>query len=84
MTHRFSSLVCSLFLLIGVQLSRAQAVANAQITGEVIDQSGAAVAGATVTMTETERGVSHTAKSDSAGRYTVTNLPVGPIVWRLR
>ncbi|HSU62180.1 MAG TPA: carboxypeptidase regulatory-like domain-containing protein, partial [Bryobacteraceae bacterium] len=57
---------------------KGQAVANAQVTGEVTDPTGAAVAGATVTMTETERGVSHQTKSDSNGRYTLPNLPVGP------
>jgi len=55
-----------------------QAVANAKVTGEVTDPSGAAVTGAAVKMTETEKGVSHETKTDANGRYTLPNLPVGP------
>src|SRR3954451_12036897 len=56
----------------------AQAVANAGVSGQVTDQSGGAVSGATVKMTETEKGVPHTTTTDSDGRYTIPNLPVGP------
>src|SRR4051812_27141197 len=55
-----------------------QAVANAQVTGEVTDPTGAAVAEATVRMIETEKGVTHETKTDGNGRYTLPNLPVGP------
>jgi hypothetical protein len=56
----------------------AQAVNNAGTSGQVIDPTGAAVVGATVKMTETEKGVPHTTTTDSDGRYTFPNLPVGP------
>lgn len=56
----------------------AQAVANAQVTGEVTDPSGAAVSGATVKMTETDKGIAHEARTDANGHYTLPNLPVGP------
>ncbi len=56
----------------------AQAVANAQITGQVIDSSGASVVGATVKMIETEKGVPHSTTTGTDGRYTLPNLPVGP------
>src|SRR4051812_22939364 len=55
-----------------------QAVNNAGVSGQVTDPTGAAVSGATVKMTETEKGVPHTAVTDSDGRYTIPNLPVGP------
>src|SRR5690242_6114365 len=55
-----------------------QAVANARVTGQVSDPTGAAVAGATVKMIETEKSVSHETKTDANGRYTLPNLPVGP------
>jgi len=70
------ALACLFLLSSGRAL--AQAVANAGVGGQVTDQSGAAVAGATVKMTETERGVPHEATTDSDGRYTIPNLPVGP------
>ena len=59
-------------------LAHAQAVANATVSGQVTDQTGAAVVGAAVKMIETERGVTHDVASDSNGRYTLPNLPVGP------
>src|SRR3954451_1349260 len=56
----------------------AQAVNNAGASGQVVDPTGAAVTGATVKMTETEKGVPHTTTTDADGRYTFPNLPVGP------
>lgn len=54
-----------------------QAVQTAEATGQVSDPSGSAVAGATVKLIETARGVSHETVTDSSGRYTLPNLPVG-------
>lgn len=58
----------------------AQAVTGAQVSGQVIDPTGAAVAEATVVMTQTETHYSRTARTDSQGSYSVPNLPVGPYV----
>ena len=71
-------LACATVMLAAPNLLDAQAVASASITGQVADPTGAAVAGAKITMTETERSVSHSAISESDGRYVVPNLPVGP------
>src|SRR3954447_15716503 len=75
-------LICFVSLLgaalFPLESARGQAVANAGASGQVTDQTGAAVMGATVKMTETEKGVPHTATSDADGRYTLPNLPVGP------
>ena len=59
----------------------AQAVAVAQVEGQVLDSSGAVVPNADVTMTETARGISHKTTSDPAGHYLLGNLPAG--VYRL-
>ena len=40
-------------------------------------QSGAAVAGATVTAKSVERGITYTAVSNDAGLYRISQLPVG-------
>ncbi|HLH03062.1 MAG TPA: carboxypeptidase regulatory-like domain-containing protein [Bryobacteraceae bacterium] len=56
----------------------AQAVANAQVSGHVTDPTGAPVPGATVTLTETDRNVTHSATTNASGAYTLPNLPVGP------
>ncbi len=55
-----------------------QAVANASVTGQILDPTGAAVVGAKVKMIETDKGISHDGATDAGGRYTLPNLPVGP------
>src|SRR5438105_12712978 len=47
------------------------------ITGTVTDPSGAAVAGAPVTITDIDRGTSYTTKTTSEGNYTQTHLLAG-------
>ncbi len=55
-----------------------QAVAGGSVAGLVTDPTAAAVANATVTMTETEKQVTHTTVTDASGHYVFTDLPVGP------
>jgi hypothetical protein len=50
---------------------------TASIVGTVTDPSGAAVAGATVTATSQERGLSYTAVTNDTGLYRIAQLPVG-------
>jgi hypothetical protein len=50
---------------------------TASISGSVTDPSGAAVAGATVTATSQERGLTHTAVTNESGIYRIAQLPVG-------
>src|SRR5450755_3048898 len=47
------------------------------ISGTVVDGTGAAVAGATVTITNTEKNDTHTATTNDHGEFTVPNLLVG-------
>src|SRR6185437_6925875 len=54
----------------------AQAV-NATLLGTVTDASGASIPNATITITETNTGVSRTAKTNESGNYTVPDLPPG-------
>ncbi len=75
---RLSCLLCLTGSWVAPRTASAQAVANAQITGQVSDPSGAAIAGASVRMIETEKGVPHETTSAADGRYTLPNLPVGP------
>jgi hypothetical protein len=53
-----------------------------RILGNVIDQSGAAIAGATVIVTDPQRGVSRTLISDSGGEYVAPSLPPGTYIVR--
>jgi hypothetical protein len=47
------------------------------ITGTVTDASGGVITGASVTVTDVERGVSRTLTTDSAGEYSATSLTPG-------
>src|SRR5439155_5870364 len=47
------------------------------ITGTVTDQSGAAVPGATVTLKNTDTGISRTAQTAENGKYEALSLPAG-------
>jgi len=74
-----SAAVCFgiLALFSGMRIS-AQTTAVAEVSGAVTDATGAAVAGAQVTMTETDKDSLHSTTTDSNGRYVLANLPVGP------
>src|ERR1700674_452870 len=48
-----------------------------RILGTVTDQSGGVVAGATVTVIDTERGVTRSLTSDDAGEFNAPNLTPG-------
>jgi hypothetical protein len=68
------------FVLLSVALVNVPALAQStagRILGSVTDQSGAAVAGATVVVTDTQRGTSRTLTTDSAGAYVAPDLIPG-------
>src|SRR5579864_635169 len=48
-----------------------------RISGTVFDQSGGAIAGAMVTVTDVARGVSRPLTADSVGAYSAPNLQPG-------
>src|SRR6478752_6358143 len=56
----------------------AQSAATSQISGSVVDPTGATVADAQVKLTQTDTGLVRTATSGSDGRYSVLSLPTGP------
>lgn len=56
----------------------AQAVANAQISGNVTDASGAAVSGGKITATQTDTNTVRTTISGADGTYLLSALPIGP------
>jgi hypothetical protein len=53
-------------------------VATASISGRVLDASGAAVPGATITIKNTATSATQTASTDEQGRYALLDLPIGP------
>src|SRR5215831_11661694 len=66
----------ALVLLLSSPALRAQAVSGT-ILGTVQDSSGAAVPGASVTIVNSETGLTRSVTSDSAGEYNVPSLPPG-------
>lgn len=69
--------VCLLLLLVCVcVLARAQETTGS-VGGTVRDESGALIPAAAVTLTNTEGGSTRQTTTDSAGRYSVTTLPIG-------
>ncbi len=52
-------------------------MAGITLTGEVTDQSGAVVSGATVTVTDPQTHLSHSTTTDAKGRYTASGLEAG-------
>ena len=54
------------------------AQATAEIHGTVQDESGALVAGVTLTATKTDTGARRTVTTDASGSYVLTNLLPGP------
>ena len=69
------STICCLTL---PNLARAQAVAIAQVSGSVTDQSGSAIPNAQIRMVETDKQFNRTTISDAQGQYVLPGLPVGP------
>jgi hypothetical protein len=56
----------------------AQAVAVAQLSGTVVDESGGALPGAEVTVTQTDTGMTRFVTTNERGGYAFPSLPVGP------
>ena len=55
-----------------------QTVAVAQLSGTVLDQSGGALPGVEVTVTQTDTGMTRFVITSGSGGYVFAGLPVGP------
>src|SRR5690348_219134 len=74
--------VLLVLFLVGFPLAVQAQVTTASVRGTVTDEQGAAVADATVTITNTDTGLSRTVQSAGDGAFTFPDLPIGP--YRLR
>jgi len=77
---RVTSAVRVLLVILAVWFCSPSAVAQStsgRILGTLTDQSGAAVGGATVTVTDAQRGTTRTVSTDQTGNYAVPDLPPG-------
>src|SRR5689334_21161463 len=69
---------CVLLLAAALSVSTAfSQLVSATIVGSVTDASGAVVANAKITLTETNTGVDRTSVSNESGNFTYPNLPPG-------
>ena len=73
-----AALTVALVATLAPAAAAAQAGATAQIAGTVKDASGGVLPGVDVTVTQTATGFMRSAVTDSAGAYTLPNLPIGP------
>jgi Carboxypeptidase regulatory-like domain/TonB dependent receptor len=70
------AVLLSLLALAATQVAWGQEV-TASVVGTITDPSGAPISGASITATDSERGTVWTAKTNEAGAYNITRLPVG-------
>jgi len=70
-------LLLLLLLLLAVPFTLQAQQYSGTLTGTVTDSSGAAVSGATVTVTNNGTNAAYTAKTSASGNYTVAQLAVG-------
>ncbi len=79
----FSSLIAVLFLcsavlwLSSAPTAWAQSTSTGTVAGAITDASGAVVAGAAVTLTDTSTNVARTTTTNAAGRYTFVDVNPG-------
>src|SRR6202158_1629282 len=71
---RVLGIVC---LVLAVALPLISQTTTGRILGTVRDQSGAALAAATVTVTDVQRGITRTVTTGDSGEYVVPNLTPG-------
>ena len=76
---RILGIVC---LVLAVAVPLTSQTTTGRILGTVRDQSGAAVAGAAVVVTDVQRGTTRAVASDASGDYVVTELQPG--VYKVR
>ena len=72
-----STLVLGLCLIFSATVLSAQTISTSQIRGVIQDSSGAAVAGASVTLTQTATGATRSTTSAADGAYAFPDLSVG-------
>lgn len=75
-------LVSSVLALLLISLPLFSQTSQGTIQGTVFDQSGGAIPGAAITVTDVARGVSRNLVADAAGQYVAVNLTPGTYIVR--
>ena len=74
MRSLLSTVLC---LALWAAIPAASQTTTAELTGSVIDPSGAAIGKVKIIATNTGTGLSHEVVTDDAGNYLITQLPPG-------
>src|SRR6185295_15022329 len=75
--RRLLNLICAFAILITITAVTFAQGTTSRVTGNVQDKNGAAVAGATVTLTNDANGISLTTQTTDSGNYTFDLIQVG-------
>src|SRR5215204_2826507 len=75
---RRSLMLFAMALVLVPSAAWSQTVAVAQLSGTVLDESGGALPGVEVTVTQTDTGMTRFMITNEKGEYVFSNLPVGP------
>jgi hypothetical protein len=75
--RRLLNLICAFAILITITAVAFAQGTTSRVTGNVQDKNGAAVAGATVTLTNDANGISLTTQTTDSGSYTFDLIQVG-------
>jgi hypothetical protein len=75
LTVVITMLLASVFLNIGPAFG--QATSTGTVVGVVTDQTGAVIAGATITLTDVSTGSLRTTTTNNGGQYVLVNVPPG-------
>src|SRR5258708_28724563 len=78
MTIRLHPALLGLAVSCLLSSSAAAQVAQAELQGRVLDESGAALPGATITATHVDTGTIRTTVTSPTGTYVMPALPIGP------
>ena len=70
-------LLASVAFLLHLEVTFCQGETTSAIIGQVSDETGAALAGSMVTITNTETGLKRSAATDDAGRFNFPQLKPG-------
>jgi hypothetical protein len=71
-------LACALAIALAAGTTGVFGQATAQINGSVRDSSGGVLPGVDVTATQTQTNIARSVVTDESGKFTLTNLPIGP------
>ena len=69
--------MCACFLLLAAAGAFSQSTLNQQISGQVIDPSGAVLPGAVITVTHQDTGLTRVVKTNADGIYVIPDLSTG-------